>query len=501
MQVTAMDETGAASASKALPVIGIWGLADPGTFPAPANTPSAFNSNSADTTQLGASLLQSTNFRLGIFDFRGDGRPDYHYHARVFYGDSASPSRVPASGGIFAVRGLGFHANTAVSAAGANARLLAASANQLLLSATAATDGVRDIALSDPAASMTSTMTGALTYGAGPNDTLTMISGANPSVSVGSQAPVPFAVLVLGPDGAPVSGATIAFSVTPSAALSACANAASCSVFTDQSGHASTRITPLTVGVITIVARLAPASYSSPQQVQTTLLGLVSSSLDVSLASPKIWVPQGSTLDIPITTHALTNGASTAGLNVAYTITAGSGSFSVPSNTTDSNGNSSTTLHVSAIAAETDGNACVTARGVTRCQNFQIFPVAASSLQIQPVAGTSQSVSQQTAFAPVSVRVTDSATPPDPVFGAAVNFQSIIGRAVNDQPIEWLTNTGITQNPMPVILASAQITASSDSNGLATAQPGPGAAQGPVLILGSATTGTASQQFILQSLP
>lgn len=501
VQVTAMDETGAASSSKALPVIGIWGLADPGTFPAPANTPSAFNSNSADTTQLGASLLQSTNFRLGIFDFRGDGRPDYRYHARIFYGYSASPNRVPASGGIFAVRGLGFHANTAVSAAGVNATLLAASANQLLVNAKAAADGVHDLSLSDPSAAMTSTMTGALTYGADPNDTLTMISGANPSVSVGSQAPVPFTVVVRGPDGTPVSGATIALSATPSAALSACSNAASCSIFTDQSGMATSRITPLTAGVITIVARLAPASYPSPQQVQTTLLGLVSSSLDVSLASSKIWVLQGSTLDIPISTHALTNGAPAAGLTVAYSITAGSGNFSVSSNTTDSSGNSSVTLHVSGISAETDGNSCVTGSGVTRCQNFQIFPVAASSLRIQPVAGTSQTVQQQTAFAPVSVRITDSATPPDPVFGAAVNFQSIIGHAVNDQPIIWLANTGITQNPMPVILASAQVTALSDANGLATAQPSPGAVQGPVLILGSATTGAATQQFVLQSLP
>jgi len=501
VQVTATDETGAASSSKALPVIGIWGLADPGTFPAPANTPSVFNSNSPGTTQLGASLLQSANFRLGIFDFRGDRRPDYRYHARIFYGDSASPNRIPASGGIFAVKGLGFHSNTAVSAAGANATLLAASANQLLLSTPAAADGVRDLSLSDPSAAMTSTMTGALTYGAGPNDTLTMISGANPSVPVGSQAPVPFAVVVRGPDGAPVSGATIALSASPSTALSACSNFGSCSIFTDQSGLASTHITPLTAGVTTIVARLAPVSYSSPQQVQTTLLGLVPSSLDVSLASPKVWVPQGSTLDIPITTHALTNGAPTAGLAVAYSITAGSGSFSVSSNTTDNSGNSATTLHVSTISSETDVNACVTASGVTRCQNFQIFPVADSALRIQPVAGTSQTVRQQTAFAPVSVRITDSASPPDPVFGAAVNFQSIIGRAVNNQPIVWLENTGITQNPMPVILASAQVTALSDANGLATAQPGPGAVQGPVLILGSATTGAATQQFVLQSVP
>src|SRR6185312_5908161 len=119
-----------------------------------------------------------------------------------------------------------------------------------------------------------------------------------------------------------------------------------------QSGQASTRITPLTASVFTIVARLAPASYTSPQQVQTTLLGLVSSSLDVSLASPKTWVPQGSTLDIPITTHALANGAPAVGQTVAYSITAGSGSFSVPSNTTVGKEIPPTLCHFPPLAVE-----------------------------------------------------------------------------------------------------------------------------------------------------
>ena len=55
----------------------VWALADPGTFPAPANTGLAFNSANLGMTRLDATLQASTAFRLGIFDYRSDGRPDY----------------------------------------------------------------------------------------------------------------------------------------------------------------------------------------------------------------------------------------------------------------------------------------------------------------------------------------------------------------------------------------------------------------------------------------
>jgi hypothetical protein len=501
IQVTAMDETGVDSQNKALPVIGMWGLSDPGTFPAPANTPSAFNSSITDTTQLNASLLQTTNFRLGIFDFRGDGRPDYRYHARVFYGDSASPGRVPASGGVAGVKGLGFHNNTSVSIGGTGATMLASSANQLLFNVPATPDGIQDISLIDAGTGMTSTMTGALTFGAGPNDILARISGVNPSTSIGEEAPVPFTVQVRGPDGIAVVGATVGFSATPAASLSTCAGATSCTVLTDQNGEASTRITPLAAGNVTIVASLAPASYSSPQQVQTEVFGLASTPLDISLISPNIWVPQGSAVDIPIATKVLSNGSPAAGQIVAYSITSGSGTFSGASSTTDSSGNSSVTLHVVGITGDVDANACVTSGGITKCVNLQVFPAPVSSLQIQPVAGISQTISDTNAFAPVIVRVTDSANPPDPVFGAAVSFLAALGRATNDQPVVWIANTGITQIPMPVVLGTSQSTVTSDLNGLATWQPGTNNIAGPVLILGSAQAGNGLLQLVLQSLP
>jgi len=51
----------------------------------------AFNTFNFGMTRLDAVLLATANFRLGISDYRGDGRPDFRYRARVFYGDRVIP--------------------------------------------------------------------------------------------------------------------------------------------------------------------------------------------------------------------------------------------------------------------------------------------------------------------------------------------------------------------------------------------------------------------------
>ena len=97
--VNALDDSANISQSKALPVIGMWALANPGQSPAPANTPSAFNTAFFGETRLDAQILQPTTFRLGIADYRGDGRPDYRYNARILYGDNVTPARATVAGG------------------------------------------------------------------------------------------------------------------------------------------------------------------------------------------------------------------------------------------------------------------------------------------------------------------------------------------------------------------------------------------------------------------
>jgi hypothetical protein len=195
------------------------------------------------------------------------------------------PGQARAATTPVAIQGLGFLANTAVGIAGANSPLVAISAKQMLINAPSMADGIQDVVLSDASTGASSTMTGVLTYGAGPTDNIVLLPGPNPAIPVGGQITNPIRVQVLASDGkTPVPGASVFFTSAPAVAFSACGGGASCTVGTDQSGQATTGLTILTPGGITITAKLAPASYTNPQQVQTTVVGR-SSALDISLSS------------------------------------------------------------------------------------------------------------------------------------------------------------------------------------------------------------------------
>ncbi len=156
--VTALDDSGKASTGKAQPVIGLWAAADPpGTAP-PSFTPSAFNTVTFGMTRLDTQLVASTDFIIGISDVRGDGRPDYHYRARVLYADSVSPPRVGVNGGAVTIQGTGFAPGLSASIGGAAVTPLAVSAGQMVLSAPAFADGPQSITITDPGSGASSTM-------------------------------------------------------------------------------------------------------------------------------------------------------------------------------------------------------------------------------------------------------------------------------------------------------------------------------------------------------
>jgi len=498
--VNAMDDNHNLSELKASPVVGMWALADPGTSPAPAGTPSAFNSTVFGETRLDAQILQSTALRVGIADYRGDGRPDYRYNARVLYGDAITPARASVAGGTpLTIAGLGLQANTAVQVSGRVTPVLASSATQLLVDTKNAPDGIYSVLLQDAGSAGSSTMSNVLTVGAGPTDSLKMISGANPGTPVGGQAPSPFAVLVVAPGGAtPVAGASVQFSSSPAAGLSACAGAPSCTLLTDQSGTASTYMTVLSAGVLTITAKLAPASYTNPQQVQTTLLG-TSSQLDLALITPPVWIAQGATVSLPIAARLLSNGAPVNGTVLNYQITAGTGALSAASVPTDSNGNASVTLQMNSLADSVRVSMCV-APDNRPCQILNATMVQTSSLQLQPVSGMLQIAVPGQTFQPVAVRVIDSSNPPHPVLGGSVAFLAFIGRTPGNEPIVWAGEAGISQPSMPVILAESQRTSQSDINGVAQFALSTDGISGNVAVLGNAISGSGSLEFAAQQL-
>ena len=445
-------------------------------------------------------FLWATTFRLGISDFRGDGRPDYRYNARVFYGDNLVPARASVAGGTpLTIQGLGLQSNTSVQAANVATPVLASSATRLLIDAPAVADGVYDVQLGDTGSGGSSDMSGALTVGAGPGDLIKLISGTNSATPVGGQAASPFAVMVVAADGVtPVAGASVQFSSAPAVAFSACAGAASCTVLSDQSGMASTFMTVLSANVMTLTAKLAPASYANPQQVQATLLG-VSSALDLSLLTPTVWVAQGSTVSWPITVRVMANGNPAGGEIVNYQITRGIASESALSAQTDSNGYATVNLQFNAVAAAVQLSVCVLPNN-NPCQVFNAIVVPTASLRLQPVAGILQIADSGQRFQPVVLRVVDSSLPPNAVLGASVLFQSYVGRVPQNQPIIWTGEAGISQPGMPVILAQSQATVMSDGNGLASVPLSTSGVTGNVAVVGSASVGTASLRFVGQQL-
>src|SRR6266849_6265779 len=432
VEVTTLDESSRPTQSKALPILGVWALADPPGTLAPAATFSSFNTPTFGLTRLDANLLSTTSFRIGITDDRGDGRPDFRYHARVLYGDTVLPSQ--ASAGIntpLVIAGLGFRPGIAASIGGLNAPVLAVSASQVIVTTPPFPDGTKSLTVTDPATGSSSVMTDVLTFGAGPTDIIKLIQGANPPTPVGGETPNRILVQATSADGSsPRNGATVVWNVPSGATLSACGGGTTCSVFTDATGKASTKAIVTAAGVISITATLAPASYKTPSMVQTTVFG-TSSALDIAATSPSMWVAQGATLGAPLKVRVLSSGASKSNTTVNYQVLAGSGILSSKTALTDANGFATVTLNVTSLASEVDVSACVAPLN-SPCQKFLLFAVASAALQLEIVSGAGQMTTVGQAFTPAILRVTDSSAPPNPVLGAGVTFQSFVLRPEGD---------------------------------------------------------------------
>ena len=497
--VTALDETGAPSEAKVEPLVGIWTLGDPVGTPPPALTTAPFNSATFGMSRLDAQVLSSNSFIIGIADLRGDGRPDYHYHAHVLYGDSASPPRVSVHGGAITLQGTGFAPGLTVAIGTTSAPLLATNASQMLAAVPAQSDGPRTITITDPVSGAFSIMTDVLTFGAASTDQIVLLQGANPPAPVGTQATNPVAVRVLASDGiTPVDGATVGWSTTNGATLSACGGASTCSVVSDEGGIASTWITPAATGNAVITATLAPGVYNPAQSVAVTMTA-TSSTLDIGVTTPLLWIAQGASVSVPLTARVVSLGKPQSGITVNFAVAQGSGSLSSATAVTNSQGYASVTLTLTNFAVSVQVSACV-APANNPCQTISGNAVAAALLKMNAVAGAGQVVTGP-AFQPLTVRVTDSSTPPNPILGASVLFQSTVMRTAGD----GLTAPGdpsVSPTGMPVILSESQMTVQSDVNGLASAVPSVGSFTGTLTIEIQVSAGTtAVLQNELESVP
>lgn len=500
VEVTALDETATPSFSKGRPVMGMWLLSIPqGTLPS-ARTSAPFLTSNPGMSQLNATIFQSGTFRLGVADQRGDGRPDYSYHARVLYADSVSPDRASLEGGqTFTVKGLGFHGGTTATIGGDAATVVSVSATQVVLTAPGAgLDGVQDITVTDPATGSSSNMTGALTYGAAASDGIAMLQGSQSAVPMGTVAPLPVKIQVTAADRiTPVHGASVVWTADSGATLSACAGATSCTVLTDASGQSVTSVTVNALGTLNITATLAPASYQTAKSVQCSLQG-VNSTLAIGLSSPNVYVARGATVDVPLLAQVVSGGSPLAGRSVNFLLTYGSASLSATNATTNSQGYVSSSVHVNEISGDVVVSACV-APDNKPCQSFALFAVVDTAQQVQLVSGGNQTVTLGHPFTPIVLRVVDSSPSLNAVMGAVVIFHSTLLMPDNDAGHEVIDESAVGRYAMPVLFGGSQTQVVSDGSGMASFTPSQGAIARPLENQIWATVGATVMQFEVES--
>ncbi|MGA7686517.1 MAG: hypothetical protein WCA58_16005 [Terriglobales bacterium] len=513
--VTALDEAGAPTESKLQPVIGIWELSDETGDPAPAATPSAFNSQTFGVSRLDAEFNTSEYYKVGIVDYRGDGRPDYAYQASLLYSDGLTPARLSLAGGVTTLTGIGFIPGLVVDNGTSNGVVLAQSATQLQISLPAAVvDGIATVQVTSPATGSFSQMRGALTYGAAANDLLMLLNGGSQTAPLGAQAPSMIRVRTTASDGVtPVNGATIAWSATNGVELSACNAAASCSVLTDGAGEAATWVTPTAFGQGTISAELAPAAYQ-PAQTQLATLQGTESTLDLAAVAPTRWLAQGVTLNVALTVEALDMGVPQANVNIKFIVTNGTASLSSSTATTNSSGLASTTAQLTNLSGTVQVSACVSP-AENPCQTFTLLAVPAASWTLEAVSGALQIVPNGQTFQPLIMRVTDGSANDNPVQGASVTFlttlernpqgsgggppQGDADRRQSGAREKGVQQSGAQQDDSPVIIGTSQSQAATDQNGLATITPTVGSL-GPCDAFITVSAGLATAQYELQNV-
>jgi hypothetical protein len=410
----ALDETGAPTATKAMPSIGAWDSMDAVAAP-PARATPGLNGLATGESWLQVSSGNGDIVRIGITDRRGDGRPDYAYSGWVLYADTVAPSRLPASGGPIVIHGMGFRLADTVLVGGQPAVVTSISPTEIMAIAPAAASGVTgsvNVEVDDlPGFFASAILSGAVSYDSGSADALTLNSAPTSTVPIG--VPVPFTVTALGSTLAPAGGVTVLYTVAGGTAVLSCGLAV-CSVTTTGDGRANLQVTAVD-GTWSVVT----ASLTNGSTVQTEFVGGTPPVL--ASLTPQLSVAAGATFDWTVQALVLASGEPAAGQSVAFT-PAGPGvaALANPAALTNAAGIATTTLTVGPLSEgqTVTVNACL--NGTSQCVAFTAFGSRPEFATLVAVSGTTQSISVQSNSSQIIVRLLDMDG--NPMAGGLVSF-------------------------------------------------------------------------------
>jgi len=382
----ALDETGQPSNAKAMPIIGVWNATD-AVGASPVIFTGALNALTAGTTSLQATVANDGLVRIGISDERGDGRPDYRYTGFVLYADTVQPARLPSTGGVFVIHGMGFRQTDTVLVGGQTALVTSISPNEITAIAPPAAKGVTgsvNVEVDDaPGLNAATVISGGISYGAGSGDALTLVTA--PTNTVPTATPLPFSVVALASDLTPASGVPVTYTVTSGNATLGCGSA-TCTVTATGDGRATMTITATNSTLSVVTASLANGS-----SLQAHFSG--GTPATVTALTTQLSVAAGATVTWPVQALVLSSGSPVSNQTVAWQTSIGG---IAPQGTaavlTGSNGIASKSLTVGPLS---EGQvvtiqACV--NGTSNCASFSAIGARPEYAQLQAVSGTAQSL-------------------------------------------------------------------------------------------------------------
>jgi len=485
VEAQALDDTGVNSENKAQIVVGAWnGTDNIGVAPV-TGTVQPFNGDVAGLTTLPVLTVADSEVRIGLADFRGDGRPDYAYHGRILYADSVSPARLPVQGGQMVIKGMGFRPSVIVSVNGVAAQVTGVTPNVIVAIAPPSGGVTGDILveIQDTQTLGVAAIASGVSYDAEPDDAISLLVAPMGSVPIGVEQP--FTVRAMNvTTQTPAAGVTVTFAVTEGMAVLGCGKT-SCSAVTAGDGTATLPVTANS----SVLAQIT-ASLTSGSSVIAEFTGSAPPSI-VAL-TPNLYVALGATVQWPVQALVLgQSGIPVVGQTVNWVSAASGVIVTTGQNTSDINGLVSNQLSAGPFTGSVNSwvSACLT--NTTNCATFIVTPVHPESAALAPWSGTSQYINASQTFAPVVLHVTDAFG--DPLAGATVNIVEILDGWTEPCPAQG-------DCAAPPVLAQQTVQAISGIDGSFTLTPLSANDQAARLLV-TAATGDATLNFELDAHP
>jgi hypothetical protein len=408
----AVDESGSPTDAKAMPAIGVWDAFDPVGATAVGASP-ALNGLATGETWLRIATAGDDIVRIGVTDQRGDGRPDYPYNGWVLYADTVTPQRLPATGGPFVIRGMGFRLADTVLVGGQPALVTSISPNEITAIAPAAFAGVTgsvDVEVDDgPLFYAAAILPGGLSYDSGTGDALTLDTAPMNTVPIGE--PLPFTVTALGPDLAPAAGVRVTYTVTAGTATLGCGLSA-CTITASGDG-----MTTMNVTATDSTWSIVTASLANGSSLQAHFAGGTPPVLAALM--PQLSVAAGATVTWTVQAIVLSSGAPAPNQSVAWQNNVSGISLQGSATAlTNAAGIATETLTVGPLARgqTVSINACL--NGTGQCVAFTAFGARPEYAALRAVSGAGQCLSSTATPAQIVLRVLDMDG--DPMAGATV---------------------------------------------------------------------------------